>query len=492
MAAFIELFLRLRIGNHHRQVQLNIVEKKPKIGQGLAFGTDQPGHLLNTQANLMGIHAREPAHFGDWVRENAQKYGYEKMAQLADEQMYPPRRLYGQYVEDQFQQYLKRAEEEGVPVRVIQEEAIDADLQDNGWRISLDDGKHLYSDYVILAIGTPKRNNYHRFKENAQYVDFPWPSSIIKDRVPAGAEVAILGSSLSAIDTLMTFGDTSHQGKIGLYSRSGLLPRVQPEETAAYERKFITLNNVHKLMRQQLRSVTATELFRLFQKEAEQYEGKTIDWKATGRQATSARKLLENDINVARLGGDAFQNIAYELRYEASVMWSLLSDEEKVRFIRWIGSYWNINRHGMPLVNALRIKSLFDKEQLTVTAGLEEVTFDESRKKFRLTYQGGQHAEADYLINATGTAKRLSDMDITLIQKMHHKKYLIPHSAGGIRINRQHMQVISPHLRHDNLYAVGQLASGELLDTNAVWFNVKTVAKLCQDIIYQLDRGNIS
>lgn len=492
VAAFIELFLRLKIAGKHDEVIINIIEKKAKVGQGLAFGTRQPGHILNTQANLMGIHAREPEHFGQWVRENAHKYGYEAIAQLTDEQMYPPRQLYGQYMEAQFAHYLQQALAGGMQVHVIQDEATDAAAEGQQWKITLASGNTIAADYMILAVGTPKRNNYSHFRSNAKYIDFPWPSSCIKEKVPKGATVAILGSSLSAIDTLMTFDDNGHEGSLALYSHNALLPRVQPEVNSTYDRKYLTLNNIHRQMRDRLRSVTATGLFRLFQQEAEHYEGKSIDWKTTGRKGQPASKLLKEDIHVAQLGGDAFQNIAYSLRYDTSVIWSLLSLEEKLRFAHWIGSYWNINRHGMPLVNALRIRNLFDKGQLFVRPGLKSVTYDEQTEKFQLTHEHGQCDAADYLINATGTAMRIKDMDVTMIRNMHHKKYIVPHEAGGICINRQNMRVLSPNLTYDNLYAVGQIANGELLDTNAVWFNVKTIAKMCQDILYQLDRGDIS
>lgn len=61
--------------------------------------------------------------------------------------------------------------------------------------------------------------------------------SRIVENIPADEPVAIIGSSLSAIDALMTLADNAHKGNITFYSLDGLLPRVQVEN-----RNFMNVN----------------------------------------------------------------------------------------------------------------------------------------------------------------------------------------------------------------------------------------------------------
>src|SRR5690606_19705726 len=127
--------------------------------------------------------------------------------------------------------------------------------------------------------------------------------------IPRDADVCILGSSLSAIDAIMTLADCGHEGKIRLFSRDGLMPRVQPKDESDYERKFLKLSCIHRIRRTAWRQPTVKELFRLYQKEVENYMGHPIDWKATERKGIPAQQLLEEDIRIAEKGGDAFINI---------------------------------------------------------------------------------------------------------------------------------------------------------------------------------------
>ena len=62
-AVFIELLLQIATSGLASTIKISIIEKDKTLGYGLAFSTEQPGHLLNTQTQLMGIHVYEPGHF---------------------------------------------------------------------------------------------------------------------------------------------------------------------------------------------------------------------------------------------------------------------------------------------------------------------------------------------------------------------------------------------------------------------------------------------
>ena len=489
ISLFIELFLQLRIANSHREVSITIIEENEEVGKGLAFGTKQPGHILNTQADLMGIHFAEPAHFSEWLKKHDSRVDGEVVDNQGEDQAFTTRRLYGDYLKEQFEYYFELAKKEGMSVDLIKASATEIERVKDRFKIKLSSGKSKSCDFVVLAVGTPVADMYQELSDKKNYFDSPWPSSKILENVPRNENVGILGSSLSAIDALMTLADNDHEGKITFYSLDGLMPRVQVEKPEPYTCEFLTVSNLHQIQREKLRSPTIFEVFRLFKKEAENYESRKINWKETGRLDIEADKLLKKDIRIAEKGGDALMNIPYALRYESSQMWKLLDETDKLRFKRWLGSYWAVNRHCMPLVNAKRIEKLFETGQLQVIPKLEDVTFDESNETFVLTCKDKKSKEK-FLINATGPASAVKDMKSDLIKNLEKKKLIEPEKAGGIKINTQTMQVINQGKSCPNFYALGHITNGLLLDVNAVWFNVKTIGNLSQHLINSITGEN--
>ncbi|KAA0992188.1 FAD/NAD(P)-binding protein [Dyadobacter aurulentus] len=486
ISAFIELFLQFRIAQKHREISITIIEENEEVGKGLAFGTKQPGHILNTQADLMGIHFTEPEHFSDWLIEHDSRVGNEVVDNQGENRAFTTRRLYGDYLQEQFEHYFQLAKSEGMDVAVLHASAKNVAKCKEGFEISFSGSETCSCDVLILAPGTPVANNYPHLDQKESYFGSPWPSAPILDKIPKSADVGILGSSLSAIDALMTLTDNDYKGKITCYSPDGLMPRVQPEHQEMIECKFLTLKKLHEIQRNYLRNPTVKEIFRLFMQEAEEYAGGKIDWKATKRTGKPAGELLREDIRIAKNGGDALINVPYSLRYESSDMWKWLDEAEKLKFKKWFGAYWGISRHCMPLVNAERIDQLFESRQLKVIPGLKEVAYDEKQEGFVMSCENGPPSFEKYLINATGPASSVKMMKSELMQHLAKDGLVEAEDAGGIKINTETMQVIAGKKVYPNFYAVGHITNGLLLDVNAVWFNVKMIGNLSRHLTSQI------
>ena len=489
ISAFIELFLQLRIANLHKSVSITIIEENKEVGKGLAFGTKQPGHILNTQADLMGIHLAEPEHFSEWLKEHSTRISNEVVDNEGQDEAFTTRRLYGDYLQEQFTYYSKLAKSEGMQAEVIHASATSVSVTDNGYIVHMTERKKHSCHYLILAPGTPVSNNYPELDNVKNYFEAPWPSEPILKNIPKTADVGILGSSLSAIDALMTLTDNKHSGKITCYSLDGLMPRVQAKNPEQHECEFLTISNLHKIQRTELRNPTVKEILRLFMQEAEHQSGKKIDWKNTKRTGIPAQKLLKEDIKIAREGGDALMKIPYSLRHQSSQMWKMLNENEKLKFKSWLGGYWAVNRHGMPLVNAERLEKLFDKKQLSVIPDLENVTYDGEKEHFVLTSKKETFTE-QFLINATGPAGALKSMKSDFLQNLSKSELIEANKTGGIEINTETMQIVKNGEPYSNFYALGHLTNGLLLDVNAVWFNVKTIGKISHHLINSIKSGS--
>lgn len=489
-AVFIELVLQIAALGLTKETKLTIIEKDKDLGYGVAFGTDQPGHLLNTQAELMGIHAHEPEHFSEWLKRKGGSDRDDVKGSRETDHSYTTRFLYGNYVAGQAAHYISKARQMGLEVAIIHAEAVDIHHEASRYRVVCNDGDHHPSDFVILSLGTPKPQNYKDLLDNPGYIDFPWPSEKILQKIRPEESVGILGTSLSAIDTVMTLVDNGHHGPMTLFSPDGMLPRVQPEIPRDYDRRVLTLSHIHRIKRKTLTKVSVKDVFRLFQQEVETHAKDKVDWDYFNREKKDAEKLLHRDIAIGEKGGDELSDVIYSLRYDAGTIWQMWDADEKKLFKKCLGSHWMAYRHAMPLYNAYRLKALFETKQLHVLPGLEGVEFDEEHRAFNMKLEDSAPKQVDKLINATGSPSHLEKMGSPLIDRLLERRYLCPYPAGGALIDRLTMQTISP-MGGESIYALGHLTNGMLLDVNAVWYNVRTAATLCEHLLSRIKYGSI-
>jgi uncharacterized NAD(P)/FAD-binding protein YdhS len=490
-AVLVELLLQIACKEWRKDVKITLIEKEKQIGYGLAFGTDQPGHLLNTQAYLMGIHSNEPGHFAEWVKKKKGISNKKEMGTGFAEQTYTTRKLYGEYVSENASRYLQIAKDLGVHIELIHEEAIDIDKGNNFYEVICKSGLRIPTDYIVLAPGTPKPTNYQELLQYPQYIDSPWPSeNILKQTLPDD-HIGVFGSSLSAIDVAITLIDNGHTGPISFFSPDGMLPRVHPESERPYTRKFLTRENIHRKKRETFKDISIIDLYRMFQDEVEDYAGEPVDWKSLDRTGKPADNLLEYDIHCAENGGDELMTVVFSLREDASPIWSLLGVAEKQRFKKLMGAHWMVNQHAMPLQNAYRLRKLFQKGVLKVLPYFQEVSFDENSKKFLMKHGSSKVIPVDKLINSTGCSSHLEQMNSSLINNMLKKSFLTPYPLGGAVINERTMKLVSPQ-GGERIYALGHIVNGMLLDVNAVWFNVRTADIICKDILFNIRDRNFS
>lgn len=488
VATFLELFIQLTSHHLQDQASITLIEKEKPVGFGVAFGTDQPGHLLNTQADIMGIFASEPNHFVTWIEKTQKKVKKSIKGRGDTENVYSSRKLYGIYINEQFNAYLQRASEVGLKVDVIEGEATKISFKDGNYKVRVG-RKSIDSAFVILAMGNPEPNKYSEFKDHPKFVHTPYPADKMLKKLSKKDHVGILGNSLSAIDTVITLVDNGHKGKITMASPEGLLPRVQPVTMPQIKRTHLTLENIHHLQRQTLLLPRVADLVGLFKKEVEQHHGKPINWKSENRMGKDPGKLLKKDLKTAKKGGDAFILTAYSLRHDTATIWNWMSVGEKAKFKKWFGVYWAINRHSMPIPNAERLVKLFEKGTLKLVPYLEDVK-ETIVSSFEICTREDSY-RVDLLVNATGAATQLEDMDSPLIKNLLDQQFLKPYPLGGAVVNPRTMQ-LGGGKAGKHMYAVGHLVNGVLLDVNAVWYNVKTIQYLCQNIILDLRHGECS
>jgi hypothetical protein len=126
---------------------------------------------------------------------------------------------------------------------------------------------------------------------------------------------------------------------------------------------------------------------------------------------------------------------------------------------------------------------------LDVHADIGEVNY--VSEGFEINYGKEGKAHVDKLVNATGSPSHLEAMDCDLTANLLKRKLIQAYPSGGILVNELTLEAINP-AKIPGIYGTGHLLNGMLLDVNAVWYNVKSIASLCRDVIFKARYGESS
>lgn len=368
----------LRAG--HGRLRPRVIEPRERLGEGIAYATRQPAHLLNVRAGNMAAFPDEPGGFAGFAERRAGAG-----ASLA--QRYLPRAWYADYLRDTLARF---AEPGSLHVR---DTAVDIE-GDGPYRVRLRSGEALAADAVVIATGNAPR---------APLASLPgvvgaWDHDAIA-ATPADADVAIVGSGLSMVDAAVTLDEHGHRGRIDVYSRHGLLPLAH-----------------HAV-------------------------GGPHDGGAPLPGAGVRARLREFRAEAAALQarGEPWQWVMDHLRPHGRALWQGLAPAEQARFLRHAVRYWDIHRHRIAPEIAERLDALLDSGRLRVHAA-RVLGVEASRGGLLLRYRRrGEDVESvqriDRLVDATGIETRLHAMPGSLLATLAARGRVAPGPHGlGIAV----------------------------------------------------------
>lgn len=270
-----------------RPLSVSVFETEGDPGKGTPYHPH-----VNDRAMLSNIASVElPAiceTLVEWLRrqpdDELQRLGVER-ACIQEREFYP-RVVLGEFLQSQFQQIVEMGRASGHAIEVKpRHRVVDIKLQEDDIRLTVDmaDGerRNYAFDHVVMATG-------HNWPETTEvrpgYFISPWPAPVLKTIEPCS--VGILGTSLSAIDALITVatahgvfylddgGQLQFQGAAGsenfracLMSRKGLLPEADFYCTYPYvPLRFCTAEAVQNLVRRGSAGLL-DDVFELFKRE---------------------------------------------------------------------------------------------------------------------------------------------------------------------------------------------------------------------------------
>lgn len=243
-----------------------IFERNERFGVGMPYG--KSGSLKEHVANVSAHELPDMVYsFKDYLKKNpAQDYADFNDVEELNPYHVIPRLLLGNYLEDQFKQYMQHAKKEGIKIIPKTNTSVTnitkVDNSKGVFKITTEE-KEVFADRVIICTGHmwPK---IHEGKSKGWY-DSPYPPS--KFTEATNFPVAIRGTSLTAIDAVKTiarlngqFIETengamefkpykgSENFRINLFSTGGFLPALRfHSEDAAYSSGWaMSLDEIYK------------------------------------------------------------------------------------------------------------------------------------------------------------------------------------------------------------------------------------------------------
>lgn len=186
-------------------------------GRGVAYATQDDRHLLNVRASGMGLFQE---HGDDFIRHAGSSMG---KVQPSD---FLPRRVFGDFVQAQVQARISAAREAGRRFAIHAEgaDALRAHPQ-GGYEVELESGWRFCVGQAALAIGTlpqrPLRTVTGEALASGRYELDPW-SLPLRDDEPR--RVLVIGTGLTAVDTLLSAAHRWPRAELVAVSRHGRLP----------------------------------------------------------------------------------------------------------------------------------------------------------------------------------------------------------------------------------------------------------------------------
>ena len=411
-----------------RGVESFVVEGGGRAGQGTAFSTGDPAHLLNVPAGNMSAWPDSPSDFA--VLEGG-------AARFAERR--------------QFGRYLRGVLDEAVSstfVQVVHGRAIASDCEDGRWRVRLESGETIESDALVLATGNQPPAPLPFAEEAGDLlIDNPWGArsfEAIEDAAARGLDVLILGTGLTMVDVVLSLDSAGHSGRILGLSRRGLIPRSH-----------------------------------------DSYDAVPIQWDEIpdGSLREVMRWLRK------RSGTAGWRAAVDSLRPHTQRLWQSLGLADKKLFLRHARPWWDVHRHRIAPEVARRLSRLMANGQLRIVAGRLAgacATDDGVEVEVR---RRGQHGPAEretfgYIFNCTGPLGEIGRTRDPLLRQMLDNGLVVPDELGiGLSVDGKSRAGPS-----GRLWALGALTKGRYWEIVAVPDIRHQAAQVAEDIATELGR----
>jgi uncharacterized NAD(P)/FAD-binding protein YdhS len=428
----------LKLARAQPDLKVILVERRRRLGRGLAYGACAPFHLLNVPVQRMEV-GLEPR-FTDWLASHKALIADAVSDSDGDlSSAFIPREFFGQYLQEQIEAHALSASPR--ELRVVRGDAVRL-LDPPARGVLLEDGREIHGDGVVLATGNlpprPPEASGAWLYDTAYFVSDPWARDAF-DGLERDDPVLFLGTGLTTVDVLLKLANDGHRGPFLAVSRRGLLP--QTHRAGGRWEPFLQAG------------------------------------------AISPRHALSDvraEIARADASGIPWQRVIDAVRPAVARLWNNWSLAERSQFLRHLRPRWDVVRHRMARRVSEKLNELIASGQLQVMAGRLQGCVPASRGvETIIRRRSGDEARfvAARVVNCTGPRGDLAKVGIPLIADLF-RRGLITADPLALGIETRDCAAIgSSGTASEWLFAIGPL-------TRPAWWEITAVP----EINAQIDR----
>lgn len=390
------------------------LESQPAAGVGRAWPTDWMPGLANVRAGHLSAWPDAPGDFLDhWAAETGQPA-------TALSLQFPPRADYTGYL-----QQIRRTTLQHWPataqLHCATADVLDVQPDGDHWQVTLDNGQCLRARNVVLATGHGTAT--HPLSAGGGLRD-PLLANSWEDLDPQHA-VLVIGSGLTAVDTLQQLQARGHRGPITVVSRHGRWP--QP----------------HLLQ-----------------------PGPAHVWPASGF-ARTLRGLLRQFRQHVQAYGD-WRAVLDGLRPHSNGLWARLSVSEQHRFQRHLRHHWDRHRHRSAPAVWASLQDWMQTHPVHVQRGsVLGCRPDAGRHWVHWRQPDGRSAALT--VDQVYDARARCALDAPLVRRLRERGQVQAHPTGlGLCSTAEGSALDARQRVQAGLYLIGPLRQGALLESTAI------------------------
>lgn len=473
-AVFIQL-VKKAIKNQLPSLSITLIEKETEAGPGYPYKTSANNTLkVNDPNSRMILMADQRDDFVCWLNDKKPEYSHGRFA---------PRRIFGEYVREKFNEYIEIARQNNINVTIInQEEIIAAKKIKDIWQLQSKSGNSYLAKNLVLALGHLPSDRYLSLIDYPNFYSSPWENNL-SDILPEQS-VAILGSSLTAIDTAKLLNAQNHKGAIYFISPSGQLPRVKgPATTETYTFKYLNKDCL------ETGNLTLSDLLGLFTREINDATNGSFNTEeilsiANNPLDGNVENILRNEVASVESGMvKRWKLLLNEIFYDVLPIINKQfssADQQAFRELYFpIYAKWSA---GIILENAKEILSLFNTGQLKILKGIKTICYSQEYNKFQIATTDAE-MHVDTVINASGTGHNIKQHPLLI--NMLEKGYIESHPLGGFKVSED-FNLISAGKPVNNGWGLGPTTFGDNIAAYAAEISAINALTISEGIIKNL------
>ncbi|MCW5254553.1 FAD/NAD(P)-binding protein [Streptomyces sp. SHP 1-2] len=458
---------------------ITVFEPSPNLWRGRAYQVDIDTIKVNAPPEDMSVRVGDMGHFRRWLEDRERVVDDFDSADPYSGMNFPPRTVYGEYLEQSAYAALGRLRRKGWRVDLVGAAVTGARRTTDQVRLTTGNGSAGDFDYVVLCVGGDGPKDAYGLAGTPGFIADPYPMSQRLREIGPQEDVAVIGSGLTAVDIILALSAQNHRGRISLLSRRGVLPGVR-QCPIAFEPRHLTKERMRALARSG-RELTLEDFARLV---AAELRDAGADVAAVHAEVThlgdeSPAERLRRQFAAVNSPDPGLRILQHAVPDIGPDVWPQLRETDRTELIRT--HYRTIMSLccPMPPASAAALLKLVDSGRLRIRPGLRGVA-ERPGGGFEIALDGEPSFAADRVVNAVSASEsRVPAGARPLVTTLTRKGTASLHPHGGLHLSRTTSSLLTGKSEDPRLYGLGTIGAGSLFFT----FGLPSLVDRAEDIV---------